>query len=205
MKPFNKLPFLLLLAAAISSQAQDWPTHYLRTDVGGAWTRPGDFDNDGDPDILIQANDSIFWNENLSPGWTSHLIDPTFYNSSYGYVDVLDMDGDGDLDVYKCPVSSLGVDSLTWNENLGNGAQWEKHFIIKTSYYIGWLQSSYGDLDGDNDVDLVISEYDASSSAPYIGSKTCRMPNPGQNTIWLPSSIGTLPLAISTETSIWIS
>lgn len=161
MKTFYNPLFLLFLVAAFTSSAQDWPIHDVRTDIVGAWTRHGDIDNDGDPDLLVQAGDSVLWYENLRPGWASHLIDPTFYNSAIDYVDLFDMEGDGDLDVLKCPVYAVGDDSLTWNENLDDGSTWVKHFIAKSSFWFTWMQSSYGDLDSDGDTDFAVGEGDA--------------------------------------------
>lgn len=143
----------------LKAQSTIWPIETLRTDITGAWIRTGDFDNDGDPDILIQSGDSIFWHENLKPGWAPHLIDSTFYNSFAGWVDVMDLDNDGDPDVLKVPISDQTPNPLTWNENLSNGASWENHLILHTPNFIGWMQHAYGDLDGDNDIDIIVPEY----------------------------------------------
>ncbi len=156
--------FLFFLLTSIfyfpTSNAQElWPIETLRTEIIGAWIRTADFDNDGDPDILIQAGDSIYWHENLQPGWEPHLIDPTFYNSTYAWVDVLDIDGDGDMDVLKAPASDTTLNPLTWNENLSDGSSWEKHIILDTPNSFGWMQGSYGDLDGDDDLDIIVPEY----------------------------------------------
>lgn len=150
----------LALFAASFSQAQTWNIETLRSNINGAWSRTADFDLDGDPDILVQAGDTIYWYENLRPGWTPHVVDPTFYNSTLGWVDVLDIDGDGDMDIIKAPISITGTDSLTWNENQSNGALWEKHTLLKTEGAVGWMQGSYGDLDDDGDLDIVVPEYD---------------------------------------------
>ncbi|MBK7407442.1 MAG: VCBS repeat-containing protein [Saprospirales bacterium] len=132
MNLFNKLLLLLLLTAATSVQGQDWPIHYLRTDLIGAWTRGGDLDNDGDPDILVQAGDSILWYENNYPDeWAPHLVDPHFYNSTYGYVELFDLDADGDLDVIQNPIYQKGEDSLSWNEKPGRRSILGKTFHYK--------------------------------------------------------------------------
>ena len=93
MKNFSTLGLLALCFLPFVSKAQMWPAETLSSNIIGAWTRSGDFDDDGDPDILVQEGDSIYWYENLRPGWEPHLIDAAFYYSEFGYVDVLDLDG----------------------------------------------------------------------------------------------------------------
>jgi Secretion system C-terminal sorting domain/FG-GAP-like repeat len=161
MKATLLLAIWLLPFSITCSYAQNWETETLRDNILGAWTRSADFDQDSDPDILVQSGDSILWYENLRPGWMPHLIDATFYNSKYGFVDVVDLDGDGDPDVLKAPATLTdGTDELTWNENLSNGSAWEKHTILTVAGSVGWLQNAYGDLDGDGDIDIAYSEYD---------------------------------------------
>ncbi|GJM30627.1 MAG: hypothetical protein DHS20C17_32620 [Cyclobacteriaceae bacterium] len=162
--------FLLGIFATLSfyAQAQMWPIETVADNIIGAWTRAADFDQDGDPDMLVQSGDTIFWYENLRPGWMPHIIDTTFYDSELGYVDVLDVDLDGDMDVLKVSLPGEGGDPLTWNENRSQGSEWIKHDIITTIGIVGWLENSYGDLDGDGDTDLVISEFDI-SNPPEIG------------------------------------
>ena len=156
------VPFFIYTATA-----QNWETETLRTNIVGAWIRTGDVDLDGDPDVVIQAGDSIYWHENLRPSWAAHLIDPTFYNSAYAWVDVRDFDSDGDLDVLKAPLSGTPNNPLTWNENLTNGSSWVQHAILDSPNYYGWMQGSYGDMDGDNDLDIVVPEYNAGMGSLY--------------------------------------
>ena len=121
---------LVSFGPLIQAQSENWPSETLRSNLVGAWTRSADFDQDGDPDFLLQAGDSVFWYENLRPGWAGHLIDATFINSIYGYVDVVDLDKDGDMDVLKVSGSGGGMDELSWNENVAKGSSWVKHHIF---------------------------------------------------------------------------
>lgn len=155
---------LLIIAWAVvccptGSFAQFWETEILRTDIIGAWIRAADIDLDGDGDVVIQAGDSIYWHENTEPGWQPHLIDPNFYNSPYSWVDIRDFDGDGDPDVFKVPTTGPAPFSLTWNENINNGDSWVNHPILEANFFVGWMQDSYGDLDGDGDLDIALPEY----------------------------------------------
>lgn len=170
MKKSLLLALWLWPCITLQLTAQNWEIETIRDNIIGAWSRTADFDLDGDPDILVQAGDSILWYENLRPGWTGHLIDPTFINSIYGYVDVVDIDSDGDMDVLKVPSTLVdGTDELTWNENIENGASWEKHLIITITAAASWFQNAYGDLDGDGDLDISVAEYDFVNPTP-LGS-----------------------------------
>lgn len=179
MKTRLLLALWLLPCYASFLFAQEWEIETIRDSISGAWSRAADFDQDGDPDMLVQAGDSILWYENLHPSWAEHLIDPTFFNSVYGYVDVVDVDGDGDMDVIKVP-STLGdgTDELTWNENIDNGANWEKHLIITMVATAAWFQNAYGDLDGDGDLDISVAEYDFVNPTP-LGSLYWMEQTPG--------------------------
>lgn len=155
----------LLVCAALAQTTflnaqQAWTTHTLRAGIVGAWSRSADFDADGDPDILVQSGDTIFWYENLRPGWAEHLVDATFRNSEYALVQLADMDADGDMDVLKAPYTTTGTDSLTWDENRNKGADWVKHNIAPVVGIATELPNCVGDLDADGDMDIAVAEYD---------------------------------------------
>ncbi|MGB2987125.1 MAG: VCBS repeat-containing protein [Phycisphaerae bacterium] len=125
--------FLLLPAAASAGDG----SFGSRNVVGGNFddTRgvyAADLDGDGDTDVLGAAflADDVTWWENISPSgdgttWTKHTIDGDFDGADT--VRAVDIDGDGDFDVFGCV---LYADSVAWWENVdGNGAAWTKHFI----------------------------------------------------------------------------
>ncbi len=141
--------------------SQQWAVEIARENIVGAWILPGDFDDDNDDDLLIQNGDTLFWYENLQPGWAAHLIDTKFFNSDYAGIEIFDLDRDGDLDVLQFPM--VNPSTISWNENKMNGMQWEKHIIGNTSNQPGNIIENYGDLDGDNDIDFAIASMDKGS------------------------------------------
>lgn len=79
--------------------------------------------------------------------WTMHDID-TNHDGAWG-LDVVDMDGDGDLDVLSCSINS---DDVVWYEN--DGSQNFVKYIISGNFNGG--KSVKGlDIDGDGDIDVV--------------------------------------------------
>jgi hypothetical protein len=147
-----------LLSQCTIGFSQQWEVEIVRENIVGAWILPGDFDNDDDADLLIQNGDTLLWYENLQLGWSEHLIDTQFLNSSFAGIEVFDLDRDGDLDVLQFPL--VNPSSIAWNENKMNGMLWEKHVIGNTANEPGNIVDNYGDLDGDDDIDFAIASFD---------------------------------------------
>lgn len=123
----------------------------------------GDIDGDGDVDAVSgQAPFAgmLVWHENLrgdGTQWADHpvAVDP------YGpyYVDIADLDGDGAPDLVS---ASQGAGELSWHQNLlGDGSSWLTHSIVKVP--ISSKSIDVGDLDGDGDLDVVLSAFDDDS------------------------------------------
>jgi len=115
----------------------------------------GDFDNDGDVDIMAIGGFYMDWYENDGTGHFEAKIvrqGPSRIQVNGGiYLATADMDGDGDDDAV---FSERSDDNLGWIENLGGGdfAERPLHF----------LNDAYGcdpvDFDGDGDMDVVASD-----------------------------------------------
>ncbi|MEQ9353698.1 MAG: FG-GAP-like repeat-containing protein [Vicingaceae bacterium] len=107
-----------------------------------------DLDSDGDQDIIYSEgfNDDLYWFENTGNGT---LISPKLINSNFdglrfGELYALDLDGDGDRDI-------IGSGGNRFYENIGDA-----NFITKftDSALFGDNVITYGDPDGDGDLDL---------------------------------------------------
>ncbi|MCB2212168.1 T9SS type A sorting domain-containing protein [bacterium] len=88
------------------------------------------------------------------PDFTEHVLSDEYWNSNT--IDVIDVDGDGDLDVISSRDGSSG--ELGWWENLGE-LQFDYHLIQSLSNPARLMG---GDLTGDGLVDIVVA-FDHSS------------------------------------------
>jgi len=147
----------------------------------------GDFDNDGDLDVVACAisDSTIQWFENDGAvPWTAHLITDAFQDIRT--LRVYDIDRDGMIDVIggSNDYNNQGGpkqdtnDSLIIYYNQSNGTSWSKQKIAELGdiTYI-----SARDLDGDGDIDLLASSgvinYDGAGNI----NKLVRYENDGTN------------------------
>lgn len=122
---------------------------------GGLTIFGGDFDGDGDLDVVAgaESGDVINWYENSGDGtsWTEHIVDPSF-NGAHG-VSAADVDGDGDLDVVG---AARNDNDITWYENDiagGTLVNWTKDILATAFTSARGVAAT--DIDGDGDVDVL--------------------------------------------------
>lgn len=100
----------------------------------------GDFDGDGDLDFIVNAEAGIRLFEN--EGGFAELSSRLITEWSVGQLDVLDMDLDGDLDLYGV----LPNGRYVWFENQGDSS-------FNDTPHSTFANYTFADLDGDGDLD----------------------------------------------------
>lgn len=125
-----------------------------------------DVDGDGDVDVLSTSDDyaagvtKVSWYENQQDSDTfgqQIAITPPRVRST----DIVDLDGDGDLDVISVFTDERYLSKIAWYENLdGDGSMSGRQEIIEEVY--AWSVRA-SDLDGDGDMDILsgLGSYDS--------------------------------------------
>lgn len=150
-----------------------WTMHFIEKNITGTRTIEAvDINRDGKLDLLGTGRlaNVILWYENTGkPGaarWRKRIIDDQSPHPTHGHA--VDMDRDGDLDV----VMALGMHAaagvkhthqVAWYENVGKhakGEKWKKHPV--GDLFFGF-EAVAGDLDGDQDIDIVGTAWGAES------------------------------------------
>ncbi|MEX0936422.1 MAG: VCBS repeat-containing protein [Pirellulales bacterium] len=113
----------------------------------------GDFDGDGDPDVLSASisDNRVAWYENDGAGGfvATHLVTGTALAATSVFA--ADLDRDGDLDVLT---TSIGNSTVAWYENADGQGQFGPRRIISATS-IGANSVVAADLDGDSDLDVI--------------------------------------------------
>jgi len=159
-----------------------------------AW---GDYDNDGDLDLLISGyavtTDRIakIYKNNGEAGF-SELIFSGLVGVSHGSTIWGDYDNDGDLDVfiggtYEGDSEWIRVTDVFINN--GNDSFTAAEFSFSADVY--WGESAWGDFDNDGDLDLICSGYD-----DLGGSNTFIYRNEISNTNTIPESPNNLSIEV---------
>lgn len=120
-------------------------------DSNGAGLAVNDLDRDGDLDLVLanlQGNNAIFWNEGQ---W--RFRKQALDHGHSRAVNSVDVDGDGWLDIVFTTRNGAPV---WWHNHAGA-------FSYKVLPNVWWpaYAMTWGDVDGDGDLDLVTASYDA--------------------------------------------
>jgi len=147
------------------------------TDVSEGSSAWGDYDNDGDLDILLTGNvisnqpQSIIYKNNGDQTFTeqSEISLTNVYNSSVAWGDY---DNDGLLDILLTGwIGTSGVSKIYRNNGPSANSGWtftEQNSISLTAV---WRSSvAWGDYDNDGDYDILLTGYDGSSAISKIYS-----------------------------------
>lgn len=142
----------------------------LLTQENGHWTpsiilddvrrvadaQPGDFDADGDLDLAVAVfgynRGQVLWLENKANGqFQEHEL---LSGPGVIHVPIVDLDGDGDLDI-AAPVTQ-DEEEIWGFENVGGG-QFRRHKLwYSNNFDLGSAGLISADLDGDGDADLLL-------------------------------------------------
>lgn len=120
-----------------------------------------DIDGDGDLDVLatLSSDDKIVWYENLDGkgGFGLEQIISATLDNPY-YIDAIDIDGDGDLDVVSASNSASFNGKIVWHKNLNGSGQFEiQQVVTMDAYNAGSTSIAVGDLNGDLHPDILCS------------------------------------------------
>jgi hypothetical protein len=155
-----------------------WKRYDIDVDVGETRTiEAADFNRDGRPDLLgtSRTGNLVVWYENSGTpkkgGWKKHVIDDKTGGPAHGHA--VDLDRDGDLDVIMAFGIAFGNEppshQIAWYENVGKpglGVEWKKHVVAET--FPSAFEVVAGDLDGDEDIDLVATGWTASGRIAWL-------------------------------------
>ena len=143
---------ILCLPFTVQAQLFGYRTS-IDLDVGVSYGfTPGDFDNDGDPDLLRLSFTELVWYENMDGEGTygEPTIIDNISDQSLNQL-VVDLDGDNKQDFL---VSFFGQDLIAFYRNLGNGSFAPMEILASGLNSVRGIAA--GDVDGDNDLDLVL-------------------------------------------------
>lgn len=179
----------IALPARQASAQITFEHHYISTTFprlsGFGQSAAGDFTNDGRTDYLIgqhfgtrEKRQYLFINNGTSQNWPFHLV--TTDNTADGGVTVLDVDGDGWLDI---------VSSGSWfrNNRTPTSGQFTKYVYDSASY--GGHDMVIADIDDDGKKDVVVNTDKGDRNGGENGLFWFRIPaDPTQP--WMKTRIG---------------
>ena len=153
----------------VDGAGASWTRHNIDTAVDGAWSvAVADFDGDSDPDVAAAASygDEILWYANQGGGsfGAGQVLDDFAWGA--WCVATGDLDQDGDQDILSVARS---YETADWFENVDGAGNfgWGQYidFFLNSPK---WIFAA--DLDGDNDLDVVVGDYGSGQVLWYENS-----------------------------------
>lgn len=139
------------------------------TGVGGSAAAWGDYNNDGNIDILLTGQSSSGYvskiYRNNGDNTFTHLSAVSLTGIRGGSVGWGDYDNDGDLDILLTGQTSSGFVSKIYRNN-GDNTFTEQSSIQLSQLYAG--SAAWGDYDNDGDLDILLTGYNGSIAVSKI-------------------------------------
>ncbi len=127
----------------------------------------GDFDNDGDLDLLLSGYDGSNYftqiYENINGSSFSLRTDIVLANLSNGTVNWIDFDNDNDLDIFITGYNGSYLSKLYENTGTGFNERTDFSFAGVSESSVAW-----GDFDNDGDKDLLLCGYSSGTTITKI-------------------------------------
>ncbi|MCB9850200.1 MAG: VCBS repeat-containing protein [Phycisphaerales bacterium] len=149
----------------LNGDGSGWAKHTVGSNFPNASSvYAADIDSDGVIDVLgasYNDNEIAWWDNTEGDGssWTKHVVDTTFGGAFSVFA--TDVNGDGRIDVVGAGYGSRQI--AWWESTSGDGTAWTKRTIDANFAYPTKVHSA--DVDGDGDMDVLASSYDASQIA----------------------------------------
>ena len=163
------------------------------TGVSSSMTAVGDFDGDGDLDLVVAGTEGSSYYGGAGPNITIYentdqnsgtLDGNTFSPVGAGLTDVFngsisvaDFDGDNDLDLLVTGTDGSGETATIYENTDQNSGTLDGNTFSPVGAGLTGVQegsSSVGDYDGDDDLDLLITGYDGSEATAKIYENTAQ-------------------------------
>ena len=123
-----------------------------------------DINNDGNTDIFYSDAQNVCWVENQNGG-ASFGSENILYQGGFNITDIelVDIDNDGDKDLF---VADAQGDQVFWFKNLDGNGNFGTQTVID---YVGDgpVALNFADVDGDNDLDLMVDLHNEAKIALY--------------------------------------
>ncbi len=131
-------------------------------EVYGGSFASGDIDNDGDQDLLMTglgpgSGTALYLND--GNGDFTEVSNTPFPIARFSVTEFVDLDADGDLDLFFTGIASGGVQEFTHiylNDGTGSFTQLSNPFLPE----FGGSGAAIEDIDNDGDLDIIISAID---------------------------------------------